>query len=258
MKVVDFFTVTLDDTELRYVLVKGIPYFLYVDIKDFIGVSYESISYLKNKLGSDGCIKTCIPTNSVGVNVTVMSPEWLFKLINWLKKYNEKHAHILKDFYQNTYGVICEITNPPVKICVICGKVIPPERTRNNAKCCSSECKRIYSREYQKVYQHNLWFDKKKISYTEKTCPICGNKFTTTNNNQRYCSTKCSNKATWLRIKERKQMLKTGFYNPKAVYSIGDLAEQIEWDDEHIDAYLRRLHAWEWGLVKDDLKTWIN
>lgn len=258
MKIVDFFTVTLDDTELRYVYVKGIPYFLYNDIKDFIGITYEKITYLNSKLGSEGCIKTCVPIKSGGVVVSVVSPQWIFRVINWRKKFDMKHAIMLKDYYQNTYGVLCDITNSPIKTCVVCGKTIPDSRMRGNVKCCSPECKRKYSREYQRKYQHLLWFSKKEDKSTTKTCLWCGKEFDAINDTQRFCSRSCCNKASWQRTKERKALLKNGgFYNPKYVYS-SNSAEHIEWDDEHVDAYLRRLHAWEWGLVKDDLKTWID
>lgn len=90
------------------------------------------------------------------------------------------------------------------KICAICGSEF--EKRRGNQKYCSKECAAEYHRQHQREYQaanrekiaqyqreyyHRKLAAKRVRTTYEKTCPICGKDFTTTNSNQIYCSVDC-------------------------------------------------------------------
>lgn len=74
-----------------------------------------------------------------------------------------------------------------VRRCEICGKELLPG-TRSTIKTCGGACSyELNRRRMAAYYRANRGIPDKII----KTCPRCGKEFTTTKNNQVYCSSEC-------------------------------------------------------------------
>lgn len=94
--------------------------------------------------------------------------------------------------------------------CAVCGETFSPNA--GNQKYCSETCRKIKKAEYHHNYYypankekiaeyHRKYYAENKEKFvaanhfeTEKTCPVCGKKFTPARIYQVYCSRQCFNK----------------------------------------------------------------
>jgi len=78
------------------------------------------------------------------------------------------------------------------KICPHCKKTFYPKH-RNDQIFCSEKCR------------DDAKWQKKKTIYTERTCPVCGDKFIPTRNNKVCCSPKCGFRKIYLENPDKKR-----------------------------------------------------
>lgn len=247
-----------DGESLRYVLVKGIPWFAYRDVKNYLQNEYASLVYILKKLNigkNDGFV-TVHDAHSRNAGMDCVEPKLLFQIINKMRKFNRKRVQLLIDYYQNTYGVVLALDERTGN-CRECNKPLSDEDLRLGKLYCSEECKRTWELRRQREYQHSLWLLKVADRPAYNVCPTCGKEFEYKNVKQIYCSPECKHLAAANRATNRHKPVEP-FYHPQLLYAADELDEcNLTADEsEELDAYIRRLHAWEWGLVCDDLKTW--
>ena len=248
-----------DGVPLRYVLIKGIPWFAYPDAISFIGSKYTLLTITLQKLGINKDT-VCISVNSPNLKASglnVIEPTALFKIINVVKHLDKKRVQMLIDYYQKNYGVVLTLEKK-IGHCRNCNKLLSDEDIRIGKLYCSKECKLAWEKQAAKEYRQALYLLKIADRPAYKICPNCGKQFDYHSIQQVYCSKKCKSIAQQSRSAERKSHAHEPFYNPRAVYSNADLdsCNLTADESEEVNNYLRRLHAWEWGLVYDDLKTW--
>ena len=248
-----------DGISLRYVLIKGIPWFVYPDAVSFIDSKYTPLTATLIKLGIDKdtvCISVKDPKlKASGVNI--IEPTTLFKIISQAKHFDKQKVQMLIDYYQKTYGVVLTLERK-VCYCRNCNKPLSDEDVRIGRKYCSQECRETWQKQAAKEYRQALYQLKIADRPAYKICPQCGTQFEYSDIQQVYCSKHCKYVAYKSRHLERLSHANEPFYNPRAVYSTAELDPYRFTVDEleEVDNYLRRLIAVEFGVLKNDLKTW--
>ena len=248
-----------DGESLRYVLVKGIPWFAYPDAISFIGSKYTLLTITLKKLGINKDT-VCISVNSPNLKasgINVIEPTALFKIISQVKHLDKKRVQMLIDYYQKNYGVVLALEKK-VGHCRNCGKFLSEEDIRIGKLYCSKECKEAWNKQRAKEYRQALYLLKLADRPAFKICVHCGKQFDYHNIQQVYCSDECKYAALKERRIERISHSHEPFYNPRAVYTDADLDPcnfPLE-DVEYIDNYLHKLTAVEFGVLQNDLKTW--
>ena len=140
------------------------------------------------------------------------------------------------------------------RVCIVCGTEFTPIRPQQ--VCCSKECsKKHFIERTTKNRAKRTTGMRSKFQSIEKTCPICGAKFHTTQPKQKYCSVECYQKATEERLKrssERIEKMREDDRHRKRLIEIDAIYQETAGTIPEFD----RVAAMTDGERLEVMKTW--